>query len=333
MTSLRSTLIALCAILFHIASEASPVADADSIPEVAVFITIGQSNADGSAFFDPAEDRRLRAWYESPANTGGLRIWYRSTKVVNAPANARGEQPRLCVDGDTADMPSGWLDLWYRNENALGRTAMNMIHSFGTYSTGTGTDCAQGRRGMEGEFGMLFRKAFPHTPLCILKLGVSGSSISTWTDSVDDHNWRYFCQNIYTPAIRSLIRDGYRPRLAGIWWMQGCADSGAATEYYAAALTELIRRCRTELHFPSAPFYIGLIPETSRGYSPAVRAAQEQVAARITGVHLIDTSSCPMQYESAFRGTIHFSHRGVNMIARLLADRVCRRSLWAPYVQ
>lgn len=330
VTRIRSLILSVA---LSAASALSASAPADSLPEVALFITIGQSNADGSAFFDPAEDRRLRAWYESPANTGGLRIWYRSTKVVNAPANARGEQPRLCVDGDTADMPPGWLDLWYRNENTLGRTAMNMIHSFGTYSTGSGTDCAQGRRGMEGEFGMLFRQAFPHTPLCILKLGVSGSSISTWTDSVDDHNWRYFCQNIYTPAIQSLIRDGYRPRLAGIWWMQGCADSAATTEYYVRALRTLIRRCRTELHFPSAPFYIGLIPETSRGYSPDVRAAQEQVAARIAGVHLIDTSACPMQYEPAFRGTIHFSHRGVNMIARLLADRVCRRSLWAPYVQ
>lgn len=329
VTNVRSVILSVALSAVSAISAAAPV---DSLPEVALFITIGQSNADGSAFFDPAEDRRLRAWYESPANTGGLRIWYRSTKVVNAPANARGEQPRLCVDGDTADMPPGWLDLWYRNENTLGRSAMNMIHSFGTYSTGPGTDCAQGRRGMEGEFGMLFRQAFPRTPLCILKLGVSGSSISTWIDSVDDHNWRYFCQNIYTPAIRSLIREGYRPRLAGIWWMQGCADSDATTEYYARALRTLIHRCRTELHFPSAPFYIGLIPETSRGYSPDVRAAQEQVAARISGVHLIDTSDCPMQYEPAFRGTIHFSHRGVNMIARLLAARVCRRSLWAPYV-
>lgn len=301
--------------------------------EVAVFITIGQSNADGSAFFDPAEDELLRSWYESPANDGGLNIWYRSTKVVNTPSNALGQRARWCVDGDTTDVAPGWLSLWYRNENSLGRTAMNMIHGYGTYSTGDGTDCAAGRRGMEGAFGMVFHQAFPDVELYVLKLGVSGSFISSWADSADDTNWRYFYQNIYMPAIQSILDSGRTPKFAGVWWMQGCADSGTSQQVYAAALRKLISRCREQLHFPEAPFYIGLIPERSVGFSPAVRSAQTEVASEMPGVRLVDTSDCSMQYEPAFRGEIHFSHRGVNLIGSRLADRVISDGPegWAAY--
>ena len=119
------------------------VTDAD----VAVFITLGQSNADGSAMFDAELDAELEQWYTSAANTGKMKIWYRSTCVQNQTSNALGEAARWAVDGTVTDAQPGWMDLWYRNENGLNRTAMNMIHGYGTWSTGTGTDCAQGRRG------------------------------------------------------------------------------------------------------------------------------------------------------------------------------------------
>ena len=40
---------------------------ADDVP---VLITIGQSNADGSAFFNADEDARLNEWYSSGSNPG-----------------------------------------------------------------------------------------------------------------------------------------------------------------------------------------------------------------------------------------------------------------------
>lgn len=301
--------------------------------EVAVFITIGQSNADGSAMFDPDEDARLNEWYASDRNSGKLKIWYRSTYVQNQPPNSMGEKSRWVFDGTTTDRQPGWLDLWYRNENTAGRTAMNMIHGYGTWSTGTGTDCAQGRRGMEGEFGMKFAQAFPDMELYVIKLGVSGSFISSWADPGDSHNWNYFYENMFKPAIDDLIARGKKPRLAGIWWMQGCADRAKSRDYYDNALCELIRKCRQDLGFANAKIYIGSIPETSSQFCPNVREAQKAVAAAFNGVELIDTSPASLQYEPGLGGYVHFDHKGVNTLGDIIAAKVIADGVdrWSPY--
>ncbi len=305
-----------------------------------VFIILGQSNADGSAMFDPDEDARLRQWYTSPANTGDMKIWYRSTKVFNQPVNALGEAARWVVDGDTTDMQPGWMNLWYRNENLSGRTAMNMIHGYGTYSTGTGTDCAQGRRGIEGQFGMKFRQAFPDDDLYIIKLGVSGSFISSWAHPDDNTNWDYFYRHIYRPAIEDLLAKGKRPYLAGIWWMQGCADMYNTKTYYYTLLQNLIMKCRTELGFPMGRFYIGhivkpgeseLYPHGSMSFSQDLRDAQDSVAATTPHVDIIDTKDCELQYEPYFSGYVHFSHKGVNAIADTLVAKITADPRWEPF--
>jgi len=299
--------------------------------DVPIFITIGQSNADGSAFFNATLDNQMNEWYNSSANSGKMKIWYRSSQVANQTSNALGEAARWAVDGTTTDVAPGWLNLWYRNENTEGRTAMNMIHSFGTYSTGTDTNCAQGRRGMEGAFGKAFQTAYPDKELYILKLGVSGSFISSWANPSDDTNWEYFYQNIFKPAITDLLAKGKRPRLAGVWWMQGCADSKATQAYYQACLERLVSRIENELGFPAGKIYIGHIikpnestinPTGSTQFAQSVRDAQDAVAAAHNNVEIIDTKGFPMQYETAFNGYLHFNHEGVNAIGEELASRV-----------
>lgn len=310
--------------------------------EVPVFITIGQSNADGSAMFDANEDARLQTWYASDENQGNLKIWYRSTYVQNQTANALGEAARWVFDGTTTDVQPGWLNLWYRNENTAGRTAMNMIHNYGTWSTGSGTDCAQGRRGMEGEFGMKFAQAFPDQELYIIKLGVSGSFISSWANTADDHNWDYFYENMFKPAIADLISRGKRPRLAGVWWMQGCADRAQDQAYYEKALRNLIKKCRQDLGFIDGKVYVGGIikpgesislPTASSQFGQGVRDAQMAVVATVDGVEFIDTHSASMQYESNLGGYVHFDHKGVNAIGDMIAEKVIAdgKDGWAEY--
>ena len=310
--------------------------------EVPVFITIGQSNADGSAMFDEQEDQRLQSWYASDENQGNLKIWYRSTYVQNQSSNALGEAARWVFDGTTTDVQPGWLNLWYRNENTQGRTAMNMIHGYGTWSTGTGTDCAQGRRGMEGQFGMKFAQAFPDQELYVIKLGVSGSFISSWANTADNHNWDYFFENMYKPAIADLIARGKRPRLAGIWWMQGCADRDQTQEYYEKSLRDLIKKCRADLGFVDGKVYIGHIikpgesaslPTASAQFGQGVRDAQDAVVATVDGIEVIDTRTASMQYESNLGGYVHFDHKGVNTIGDLIADKVIADGVegWAEY--
>lgn len=335
---MKTTLTFILATLLALVTEAH-TASTDTVT-APVFIIIGQSNADGSAMFDPDEDARLRAWYTSPANTGGMKIWYRSTQVQNQPANALGEAARWVVDGTVTDHAPGWMNLWYRNENDSSRTAMNMIHSFGTYSTGTDTNCARGRRGILGELGMKYREALPDKELYIIKLGVSGSFISSWADTSDNTNWNYFFDRMYHPAIESLLSQGKRPYLTGIWWMQGCADSGKTRSYYESMLRRLVDKCRTTLGFPDGKFYVGHIvkpgestvtPQGSVAYSDAVRQAQDTVAASTDGVEIVDTRDCELQYEPNFNGYIHFSHKGINTLADILANKITSDPHWTPY--
>lgn len=309
---------------------------AQTIDEVPVFITIGQSNADGSAYFDPAEDARLLEWYSSPANKGKMKIWYRSSQVKNT-KNQLGEAARHVIDGKVTDAGPGWMNLWYRNENKDGRTAMNMIHGYGTYSTGTGRDCAQGRRGMEGQFGLRWAEANPDQELYIVKLGASGSFISAWADPQDDTNWNYFVENIYEPAIADLLAQGKKPRLAGAWWMQGCADNARDSAYYAPHLREVVRRVREDLGFKDATVYVGHIvkpgenpdiPKASVQFGQGVRDAQDAVAAADPNVVIIDTRTFPIQDDN-----LHFNHQGVNAIGNALADNVLERGWdnWTPF--
>jgi hypothetical protein len=296
-----------------------------------IFITLGQSNADGSAFFDTDEDARLKEWYEK--DHGNLKMYYRSCYVVNQSTNSLGDQDRWVFD-HTVDVQPGWLDLWYRNENTDGRTAMNMIHGYGTSSTGTDTNCAQGRRGMEGQFGVTFHEKLPEKDLYMLKLGASGSFIASWAYPGLDNNWTYFMQKIYKPAIEEMLAQGKRPMLAGIWWMQGCADRNKEESYYETYLSKFVDNCRSQLGYDDAYIYIGHVvkpgenstyPGASVQYGENVRTAQEAVAAKYERVVTVDTKDCDFQYESSFSGYLHYSHKGVNKIGEMLATDVASR--------
>lgn len=305
--------------------------------ETAVFITIGQSNADGSAEFDPQEDLRLRQWYANPdSNLHTMKMWYRSTYIENQPNDAR-----WVMDGKVIDHEPGWLDLWYRNENDSGRTAMNMIHAYGTWSKSDDIMSAHGRRGMEGEFGRAMQHAYPGKEFYFIKLGCSGSQIGTWTGE-DRHNWDYFYENIYKPAMSDLLAQGKKPRLAGIWWMQGCGDKSKDSTYYVNRLTELVDRCHSDLGFPDGKIYIGKIiapgespthPKGSSQYGPGVRAAQMAVTTPGNPAYREHTEAVDSR-NSPFQGDyLHFNHKGINLIGRNLAARVIADGIegWAPF--
>lgn len=290
-------------------------ADDKCIEDVAVWITIGQSNADGSAIADETEDANLKSWYESYSDDN-LRIWYRSSET-----NRQADGSFLVFDGSVEDEEPGWMKLWYKNDNISGRTTMNIISQ--SWSTDDSYWSASGRRGMEGAFGCTFADSLPDKKLYIIKLGVSGSSIDSWADEMNNHNWDYFYNNIYRPAMNDILDSGKRPYIAGIWWMQGCADEGRSKEYYTARLEHLIYKLRNITGFKNAKIYIGEIqapgensesPFGSKRYSTAIRKSQLEVAEQYENVFAISTSIYPLQSDS-----VHFSHKGIDMLGHDLA--------------
>lgn len=295
--------------------------------ETPIFIVMGQSNADGSAMTDAAEDARLAAWYDDPQkNPGLMKIWYRScyTTKVDGKGNC-------ATDGTTKDMPDGWMDLYYKNDNLNGRTSMVGV-------TGTWTEhAATMRRGMEGEFGMKFQENYPSKELCVLKLGISGSNVDTWNATGSNHNWDYFFQNIYKPAVNDLLSQGKKPRLAGIWWMQGEAESAMDKATYEKKLNQFISQSRDSLGFAEAPVYVGYIvkpgentafPLASTQFGQGVRDAQDNVAAKDTNVYIVDTRQCPFGADN-----LHYSHVGVNQIGDKIAQEIIAKGVngWAAY--
>lgn len=307
-------------------------ADSDAI----VFISIGQSNGDGSAFADSILDAEMSEWYGDSLREHKLKIWYRSCRVENQDSNVLGEHARWCVDGDVIDMLPQWMDLWYKDDNLNGRTSMQMIHGYGTYSP----EAAE-RRGTEGMFGKMFAETFPDKELYVIKLGVSGSQISTWAHPGDETNWKYFYENIFKPSMDDLLERGKRPELAGVFWMQGCADKSSEKDYYRDMLKRLIFNLRTQTGFEDGRIYVGRIlgpgenekyPDGSVAFSPIVRQSQDEVAAEDDNVVILDTKDCEMQYEEAFNGYIHFSHAGVNRIGEKLVESISNdREHWVPF--
>ena len=212
--------LALAAMLIPWVSASSQTQIESADDETPIFITIGQSNAAGTALYNTEEDARLDAWYSSASNPGKMKMWYRAC-YINTELNSY----RWCFDAAEAnvDAQPGWLDLWYKNDQTNGRTMMVMHAQYGTWSVGDNNAYAGNRRGMEGQFGMRYQTAYPSKELYLLKLGCGGSAIASWT-SDDNHNWEYFYNNIYLPAVNDLLSQGKKPRLAGVWWMQGCKD-------------------------------------------------------------------------------------------------------------
>lgn len=296
--------------------------------ETPILIVLGQSNADGTAFANPAEDAVISAWYNDKVlNPGLMKIWYRSCYIVNQTNGSR-----WVFDGSSIDALPGWMDLYYKNDNLNGRTNMVMRHGDGTWSAS-----ATGRRGMEGQFGKQFQTRYPDKELFVFKLGCSGSSIDTWNVNEERNNWDYFYHKIFKPAIEDLLHKGKKPRLVGVWWMQGEADRSDTKQEYEAKLNQVIAQCRDSLGFKDGHIYVGQIVKpgestshmaASKQFGQGVRDAQLAVAAQDAAVSFVSTSDCPFDSDD-----LHFSHVGISRIGDRLAQAVISKDVngWATF--
>lgn len=234
--------------------------------EVPVFITIGQSNADawGAPWnFDYDElnlynDQRfphrmgsvIKTFYDNGQDS--LKIFYRAM-VMNGDAAAADLTTGYGETGSLINKT--WIKLNYQSDLANNKATMTSLGG-----SGTATDAAQYTRSMEAPLGYYWVNGNKTThgkklSLYIIKGAAGGSSIASWTGN--GKNWVYFRDNLYKAAIEKLVAEGKKPRLVGIYWMQGEFNLGDAS--YDNKLTVLASQIRSELGFPNAKLFVGAI--------------------------------------------------------------------------
>lgn len=231
-----------------------------TLQEVPILVTIGQSNSDGwgaawnfdydelEKYQDPRFPNRMGATIKSfyDANPNDLKVFYKAF-YGQVLADRTPQYPGL---------EQTWIDLNYQSDLANGKSAMISRQSLGTHNDG-----AKYARSMEAPFGYYWKngstnKAAQNSPLYVIKAGAGGSAISTW-NSTNAGNWSYFRDQVYKPAIEALIADGKKPKLVGVYWMQGETDRNNSE--YEAELEKLAALIRSELSFPTVPLFIGAI--------------------------------------------------------------------------
>ncbi|MGL4854431.1 MAG: sialate O-acetylesterase, partial [Lentisphaeria bacterium] len=228
---------------------------------VPIFITLGQSNADGwgaawNFDYDELElykDERfpnrmgktIKDFYDGvdDIKTVNLKMWYRS--VTGSLADQATSY---------TDINNSWLNLNYKSDLANNKVTMTTRQGIGT-----GSDDADYVRSMEAPFGYYWSNgangvAAKGKDLYCIKGAVGGTAIAKW---LGGECWVPFRDNIYKPAIKALIDAGKKPVLVGIWWMQGESDRNDSS--YDVKLGQLATQIRTELGFPNARLYVGAI--------------------------------------------------------------------------
>lgn len=178
--------------------------------EMPVFITIGQSNADGwgcpwdydydelGAYNDQRFSDKMgpaiKAFYDS--NPVNLKMFFNALK---------GQA--MTADATVPENNNTWMNLNYQSDLASGKVTMTSRQGLGT-----GTDAAKYARSMEAPLGywwsngVLNGASAKTVPLYMVKAAAGGSAIASWTGN--GQNWTYFKDNVYKPAIEKLIAEG-----------------------------------------------------------------------------------------------------------------------------
>lgn len=106
--------------------------------------------------------------------------------------------------------------------------------------------------------GVALAAADPQTVIGLIPSAVGGTSIRLWIPGMQDPVTK---AHPYDDAVRRARLAMTSGRLAGILWHQGEADRGPdQLPLYAAQLTTLVARLRTDLQAPTVPFIAGELP-------------------------------------------------------------------------
>jgi hypothetical protein len=135
-------------------------------------------------------------------------------------------------------------------------------------------------------FGLMMAEHSPDAKIGLIPCAVGGTSIRKWKPGAEDSKTKTHPYDDMLVRLKVALESG---SVKGIIWHQGESDGKMGEKgAYAAALTELIDRVRTECGDSNIPFVIGQLGQFkerlwSEGRSK-VDAAQQQVANTVPNV-------------------------------------------------
>jgi hypothetical protein len=129
-------------------------------------------------------------------------------------------------------------------------------------------------------FGIIMAEEYPNATIGLIPCAVGGTSIRKWKPEAEDEKTSTHPYDDMLVRLKVAMKSG---EVKGILWHQGEADGKMGEQgTYAAALTELIERVRTECGSQDIPFVIGQLGQfEGRPWSEGrakVNEAQQQVA-------------------------------------------------------
>lgn len=180
--------------------------------------------------------------------------------------------------------------------------------------------------------------------IAVIKFARGGSSLAVdWhgggtKDRAGDAPWYGVFQDTVTKGLAALRADpaleGKSLKIAGVIWVQGESDIDEGPDQYSQNLETFIQDVRLT-YGSDLPFFLSTLslnqtryqrpekPEIVRGFH-AVRHAQNDVAAKLPGVHLVSTDGPEF---SVLKDKIHFDAPGQQALGTALADAVIKAGL------
>lgn len=124
----------------------------------------------------------------------------------------------------------------------------------------------------------------------------------------------------------SRLKQGYDVK--AIMWHQGESDRKSAGNYYEN-FKDVINYMRTNIYNKTGdesdkelPFIFGTVSRKSRQYSKGVEEAQRKVAAELPNVYLIDLSDMPLG-----KDVLHFDSAGTEALGKLMFEKLVQLKL------
>lgn len=251
--------------------------------------------------------------------------------LIGGQSNATGRADASKIDESSPlASPQTDVSLWYRNTQGATNNTLpesQIIDLAPGSGFGTGAPVYPKEFGPEVAFGRTLADALPDQNIMIVKHTYGGSIIrnGNWTNSGGSVNVYEGFMQTAAEAIQAVKENGDNPILMGMIWVQGEANTGGVSHLYAADLTSLISRIRTDLFDGvNAPFVFSQLSDNqyvslSQGVLD-VRAGQLSVSQNVANTAMVVTDGDEFSTISSNR--IHYDANGQIALGTALGNEM-----------